>query len=114
MLALRHEREHRPGGFYVVVSFLHDLVKSLGGDERRKKASAAAAAAAGAAAVSKHSPLKLGAAPSTGTELVAASDDAGGGEGRARASEDGPRKREAKEGWASNEVLQARYTQMVV
>lgn len=107
MLALRHERQHRPGGFYVVVSFLHDLVKSLGGDERRKKASAAAA-------LSKHSPLKLGAALSTGTELVAASDDAGGGEGRARASEDGPRKRETRDGWASDEVLQARYAQMVV
>eukprot|EP00903_Cladosiphon_okamuranus_P017406 g16030.t3 len=35
---LRHERQLRPGGFYVIVSFLHDLVKSLGGDERRKNA----------------------------------------------------------------------------
>lgn len=100
MLNLRHEREHRPGGFYVVVSFLHDLVKSLGGDERRKKASAAAVGAAGAAVVSKHSPLKLAFAPSTGTELVAASDDAGDGSGRGR---------ETKDGWASNGVLQVRY-----
>ncbi|CAN0162766.1 unnamed protein product, partial [Ectocarpus sp. 13 AM-2016] len=35
---LRHERELRPGGFYPIVLFLHDLVKSLGGDERRKNA----------------------------------------------------------------------------
>ncbi|CAN0278403.1 unnamed protein product, partial [Scytosiphon promiscuus] len=35
---LRHERELRPGGFYVIVSFLHDLVKSLGGDERQRYA----------------------------------------------------------------------------
>lgn len=88
------------------MSFLHDLVKSLGGDERRKKASAA---------VSKPSPLKLsgGAAPSTGTELVAASDESGG-TGGAGAPEDGSRKRESTEGWASNEALQARYGQIDV
>lgn len=68
----RYERELRPGAFYVIVSFLHDLVKSLGGDERRKNA------------LGLESP-----STAAGTEPVAAAPKANGVDGGSEGSQQG-------------------------
>lgn len=95
---LRRERGERPGGFHVVVSFLHDLVKSLGGDERHKRAEAAALSASGKLAYS---------GPSTGTGLVFSDgSDVGNGGGTGKGGRGGPFSKHWAERWPSNEALQ--------